>query len=974
MATVRLHFLGPPRLERDGRIVDPDTRKATALLAYLALSGERPSRDWLAAFLWPDYDESRAKAALRRTLSALKTAVGPNILYSTREAISLPPERVWCDVTEFRRLLAGSADGGGWETAVNTLYRDDFLSGFSLRDSLPFDDWQVMMAQTLRRELETALEKLVSRAIARGAWEPALALARRWLALDPLREEAHCQLMRIYAAQGQANAALRQYRECVRVLEEELGVPPLPETTALYQAIQANRLLPVSSERFVAGSEPSFRALAQPFTPSPPPPFPTSPLPLVGREAELARMQQVYRQITADGRFLAVTGEVGVGKTRLAEALRAWAQGQGARVLAARCYEGESSLAYAPIVQLLRDGLALEEAAAHLRRLPPHSLAEAARLVPELAGEVAMPVLPAWDPGAENRFVTGLAETLAALLVGPAPGILWLDDAHWLDSASLELLLFLLRRMQRQPYLILLCWREEEMPANHPLARAVLTNQRPGNGVRLSLTRLSLADVTELVTAVAPTLPAAIPQRLHRETDGLPYFVVEYLQALLQTDITANDNAAWTLPPTVRELLHARLAQVHAAEQQILQAAAVIGHSFPVELVQAASGRSEEEVVTALETLAARGILLEQAAQHSQAAQHMQAAQHSAVYDFSHEKLRTLAYEEVSLARRRLLHRRLADALAGEARRHPPNALRAAQIATHYRQAGRDDEAAAFFAQAGDLAQALYAHQEALAYFQSALALGGRGAETWRLHQACGDVYVRLGNYAAALTSYETAVSLAPAAESAPLEHKLAQVYMRQGEWLGAERQLALAAARYGESANPDDLARLAIDRSHTHFSLGQRAAAAAWAQQARALAVSPQSQAQSWNILGILARHEADYAAAAAHLGQSLALAGQHNLPEAQVAALNNLALVETAVGQTSAALDHFRQALALCQTHGDRHREAALHNNLADLFHQMGDEEQAMAALKTAVTIYADIGGNPESWQPEIWKLTAW
>ncbi len=802
----------------------------------------------------------------------------------------------------------------------------------------------------------------MSRAIAHSAWEPALALARRWLALDPLREEAHCQLMRIYAAQGQANTALRQYRECVRVLEKELGVPPLPETTALYQAIQANRLLPVSSERFVAGSEPSVKALAQPFTPSPPPPFPTFPLPLVGREAELARMQQVYRQITADGRFLAVTGEVGVGKTRLAEALRAWAGGQGARVLVARCYEGESSLAYAPIVQLLRDGLALEEAAAHLRRLPPHSLAEAARRVPELAGEVAMPVLPAWDPGAENRFVTGLAETLAALLAGPAPGILWLDDAHWLDSASLELLLFLLRRMQRQPYLILLCWREEEMPANHPLARAVIANQRPGNGVRLSLTRLSLADVTELVTAVAPTLPAAIPQQLHRETDGLPYFVVEYLQALLQTDITANDNAAWTLPPTVRELLHARLAQVHAAERQILQAAAVIGHSFPVELVQVASGRSEEEVVTALETLAARGILREQAAQHS------------AVYDFSHEKLRTLAYEEVSLARRRLLHRRLADTLAGEAQRHPPNALRAAQIATHYRQAGRDDEAAAFFAQAGDLARALYAHQEALAYFQSALALGGRDDETWRLHQACGDVYVRLGNYAAALTSYETAVSLAPAAESAPLEHKLAQVYMRQGEWLGAKRQLALAAARYGESANPDDLARLAIDRSHTHFSLGQRAAAAAWAQQARALAVSPQSQAQSWNILGILARHEADYAAAAAYLGQSLALAGQHNLPEAQVAALNNLALVETAVGHTADARNHLQAALALCQQYGDRHREAALHNNLADLYHQVGDEAAAMAALKTAVTIYADIGGQPGVWQPEIWRLAAW
>jgi DNA-binding SARP family transcriptional activator len=940
MNPLRFYFLGSPRIEQNGRMVEPDTRKATALLAYLALSGERPSRDWLAAFLWPDFDDSHAKAALRRTLSALKTAVGPEVLNSTREAISLQPDHVWCDVTEFRRLLADVVDESGLETAV-VLYRDDFLTGFTLRDSLPFDDWQIVTAQTLRRELETALEKLVNQASVLGNWQKSLTLAHRWLALDPLREEVHCQLMRIYTALGQPNAALRQYRDCVRILEEELGVPPLPETTALYQAIQENRLTAVPPA-------------------APPLPLSPAPLPLVGRAAEMAQMRQVYRQIEADGRFLAVTGEMGVGKSRLAEDFLAWAHGQGARVLTARCYEGESSLAYAPIVQLLRDGLALEGTAAHWRHLPPHTLAEAARLLPELAVEASAPV--AWDPGAESRFVTGVTETLAALLSGPAPGILWLDDAHWLDSASLEMLLFLLRRMRRQPYLILLCWREEEMPVNHDLPRVVAAGQQRGQGACLHLPRLNLADVTELVTAVTPTLSAAIAPRLHQETDGLPFFVVEYLYALLQTAMPTLPDAAWTLPPTVRELLHARLAQVHAAERQILQAAAVIGHPFPVELAQAASGRSEEEVVTALETLAVRGILLEQAAHNS------------AVYDFNHEKLRTLAYEEMSLARRRLLHRRLADALAGDARRHPPNALRVARIATHYRQAGRDDEATAYFAQAGDLARALYAHQEALTYYQSALALVGRSAQTWRLHQACGDVYVRLGDYAAALARYETAVSLAPTAESAPLEHKLAQVYMRQGEWLGAERQLALAAERYGELGNPDDLARLAIDCSHTHFSLGQRAAAVAWAEQARALAVSPQSQAQSWNILGILARHEADYAAASVHLAQSLALAEQHNLPEVQVAALNNLALAETAVGHTPDAFNHLQAALALCQQYGDRHREAALHNNLADLYHQVGDEAAAMAALKTAVAIYADIGGQPGVWQPEIWKLAAW
>lgn len=938
MATVRLHFLGPPRIERDGRLAEPDTRKATALLVYLALSGERPSRDWLAAFLWPEFEDRRAKAALRRTLSALKTAVGPAAIFASREAIGLEEDATWCDVTAFRQALQQE----DMETAV-ALYRDDFMAGFSLRDSLPFDDWQVLTAQTLRRQLEMALEKLVSQASARRAWEQALTLARRWLALDPLREEVHCQLMRIYAAQGQPNAALRQYRDCVRILEEELGVPPLPETTALYQAVQENRLTAV------------------PLTA--PSPLPSSAaLPLVGRAAELAQMQQLFHQIGPDGRFLALTGEAGVGKTRLAEEFLAWTNEQGACSLIARCYEGESGLAYAPIVQLLRDGLVLAGAAQRLERLPAYTLAEAARLLPELANKATVPSPPSWDPGAQNRFVTSVAETLGALLSGPAPGILWLDDVHWLDSASLELLLFLLRRLQGQPFLILLCWREEDLLANHPLPRAASAAQRQDAGVCLALHRLNLTDVTELVTTVAPALPAGTSQRLHQETDGLPYFVVEYLQALLQIGPAANGDAAWALPPTVRELLHARLAQVHAAERQILQAAAAIGHAFPVELVQAASGRSEEEVVTALETLAARGILLEVRAQNS------------AVYDFNHEKLRALAYEEMSLARRRLLHRRLANTLTEDAWRHPPNALRAAQIAGHYRQGGQDEEAAAYFAQAGDLARALYAHQEALSYYHSALALGGGGAETWRLHLACGDVYVRLGDYVAALTSYETAVSLAPTAESAPLEHKLAHVYMRQGEWRGAARQLALAAERYGESADPDDLARLAIDRSHTHFSLGQRAEAVAWAEEARTLAVSPQSQAQSWNILGILARHKAEYATAAAYLAQSLSLAEQHHLPEVQVAALNNLALVETAVGQTTDALKHLQAALALCQQFGDRHREAALHNNLADLYHQVGDEAAAMAALKTAVAIYADIGGQPGTWQPEIWKLSEW
>jgi len=160
MATVRLHFLGPPRIKRDDRIVEPDTRKATAL---------------------------------RRTLSALKLAVGPNVIAATRDVIGLNPDTVWCDVRAFQRCL----EQDDLETAVS-LYRDDFLAGFTLRDSLPFDDWQRMQQETLRRDLAQALAHLTQR----SGGETAVAHARRWRQLEPLHEDAHRQLMQALAANG----------------------------------------------------------------------------------------------------------------------------------------------------------------------------------------------------------------------------------------------------------------------------------------------------------------------------------------------------------------------------------------------------------------------------------------------------------------------------------------------------------------------------------------------------------------------------------------------------------------------------------------------------------------------------------------------------------------------------------------------------------------------------------------------------
>jgi DNA-binding SARP family transcriptional activator len=251
----RLSLLGAPRIEHDGAELEVDTRKAIALLAYLAVTRRRNARDSLAGLLWPEYNQTRARAALRRTLSSLGAARATGWLVADRESVDLIRDEVWVDVDRFHALLAECRTHGHAQSEICAecirplseavaLYRDDFLAGFALRDSAAFDDWQFFQGEELRRELAGALEKLGRGHAAKGEWEQAITHSRRWLALDPLHEPAHRWLMQLYAWAGQRAAALRQYRECVRVLEGELGVSPLEETTLVYEAIQENNLFP----------------------------------------------------------------------------------------------------------------------------------------------------------------------------------------------------------------------------------------------------------------------------------------------------------------------------------------------------------------------------------------------------------------------------------------------------------------------------------------------------------------------------------------------------------------------------------------------------------------------------------------------------------------------------------------------------------------------------------------------------------
>ena len=321
------------------------------------------------------------------------------------------------------------------------------------------------------------------------------------------------------------------------------------------------------------------------------------------------------------------------------------------------------------------------------------------------------------------------------------PGLVWIDDLHLADDPTREALAYLARRLQGRHVLLLLAWRPEDLPPNGRTTADDLV--RLPNAESLSLGRLDRDEVGVIVRAMRPDdADDTLIDAFMADSEGLPLQVVAAL--------ASGEPPGSAMSRGVQALLHERIASVGETAAQVLSAAAVIGRSFDLATVRHTSGRSEEETVDAVEELMRRGIVREDPG----------AAGPSVRYDFAHGRMLDVAYEATSLARRRLLHRRTADALRLDLSAIGRDSLtRFALIAAHEREAGRAAEAADAFIEAANRAETVFANREAIGHLEASLALGNPHAAA--AHARIGELRSRLGEYPGAVAALETAAALA---------------------------------------------------------------------------------------------------------------------------------------------------------------------------------------------------------------------
>lgn len=672
----KLRFLGDIEIRCGEESLSlPQSRKTRALLAYLAVSGKPHRRERLCNLLWDITDDPRA--ALRWSLSKLRPLVDepgqPRIL-ATRDTVSFVAEGLEIDVLNVRRQHASGIAGLPIAAlqALAAEYRGEFLEGLELTDFHEFHAWCVATREELRGLQVRTLSALIDRLAAHPP--AAVPFARELVQVDPLAETAHATLVRLLLAAGQRREAEQQYESGQRMLRD-LGTEGEGVLRAVW-AENARAPIPMATRPPVASKVESPGAAAPGADTSPilleeDRPVATVDTPLLGREAELRRLRDILDRVLREERehVVLLTGEPGAGKTRLLHELVNDVRRQGGSVLDGTCHEIEANHPYGPWIDALR----------RIARANLNS-ALSASLAPLLAagGNDTAAV-------SRDRLFGAVVELLASRAQSAPPLLVLLDDVHWIDEASVDLMHYVIRVQRHRRALIALAARSGELTDNTPMCRLLRLLRRERLMDEVAVPALSRADTLALVEQIDS---AADGLRIFAESAGNPLFTIE----LARSRATEEES----VPSTLAELVRDRIARLPPDAEDLLRWSAVLGPSFAVQRLSALDVQEASDLLRSLDVIERHGLI--------------RATGENDLYRFAHDLVHRVVYADLSAPRRRLMHRRVAQLLE---RQGSSEQSVVADLAHHAALAGDAALAAQACVAAGRRCLRLFANAEA---------------------------------------------------------------------------------------------------------------------------------------------------------------------------------------------------------------------------------------------------------------------
>jgi len=804
--SIEIRLFGTPSIKIDGESVPlPSLSISRKLLVYLFLHKEQVHpRSRLLFILAPEQPESRGRRILSRALWDLRRALPIELIEAQGDHIQIDEKLpIWIDTISFSQAAAEqlkakeltSEDAEAIRESI-AFYRGELLEGF-------YDDWVFTRRDAFKEHYLQMLWRLSMWEKQQGNYQEALDCLHPLVEAEPLRESGHREMMRLYLALGRPDAALQQYETCCRVLEEEFGLEPEEETLQLAEKLKARSQQSPSRQ---LDTKPKAIAIES-----------TEEMPLIGRAQEREQILLCLEEVMAGkGGVLLLEGEAGIGKTRLLREIANDANWRGIQVLWGHHDSQAQRTLYAPFVEALRGGLSPMRARQLHGLLSPLWLALVGRLLPELADWLPEIIeIPDLSPEEETLRTQEAFIQFFRTLSQLSPTLIFLEDLHWADETTFELLSLFAQQLEQSRILIVGSYRGIDAREKPHIWKNIQAIDRAGVLLRLELHPLPSNATSELIRSGLGTrreLPE-LEARLFRETEGNPLFILEVLRALYNDKaIYRNDAGEWRtelkdatdstaaplpMPKIINEVIVKRLGTLGELGRQVLEIFAISGRAFSLQLLMEVTHRSPEELFSTLAMLLQRHFLEETATD----------------YRFYHDKIRQVVYESLPQNARIRLHSQVLQAL------HTSPFIESTTLAFHAEQSQQYEQAIQYHIQAGQKEARVHSYKTALHHYESASALVDKSELSNEMLFSLFDEYESILDILGLRQQQEVALTqlmkLTEAQEQKQPEvrQKRGWFYYKTGRWVQAEQD--------AKSLLVPDAKSSPLDKAHACSLLG---------------------------------------------------------------------------------------------------------------------------------------------------------